>query len=126
MQHKQYFAALLCGVLCLTGCLKNEESASVTQVRNAKTNEINSVAALNNAKAAAETTRANAQAALMASEAKLNEAMAQKTLAEAAYQDALTKLEELRLQLLQLQIEEQGIHNDQERVRLSQRYKNVK
>lgn len=120
MQHKQYFAALVCGVLCLTGCLKNEESDSVTQVRNAKTNEINSVAALNNAKAEAETTLANAEAAVMASEAKVNEAQAKLILANAALVEAQTKLEELNLQLVQLQIELQSIQNEEERVRLEQ------
>ena len=91
MQHKSLFAALLCGALCLTACLKNEESPSVTLVRNAKAVELESVAAKNNAEAYATKTLADAQAALLAAQAKLTEAniklveaQAEKEKAEAA------------------------------------------
>ena len=97
MQHKSLFAALLCGALCLTACLKNEESPSVTQVRNAKAQELLSIATLNKANAEAtlllakaEVKIKEAQAAYLdadakyrAAEAEIRKAEAQKVLAEA-------------------------------------------
>ena len=74
MQKKSLLVALFCGALCLTGCLKNEESASVAQVRIAKANELNSIAKLNEAKAAAEAVYAQAELTIANAEAKLNAA----------------------------------------------------
>ena len=75
MQHKPLFAALMIGSLALASCVKSIESPSVTEVRNARADELKSQTELNRANAQAATTLANAQASLAASEAKLNEAM---------------------------------------------------
>ena len=74
--------AVLLGALSLGACVDNDESASVTAVRNAKAEQLKGAAALANAQAEAETIRANA-------EAKLKEA-------EAAYQDAKTEADKAK------------------------------
>ena len=109
MQHKHYFAALLCGALCLTGCLKNEESASVASVRNAKANELNASAELLKAQAAAETTIANAEAAIKQAQAKLAEANAKKVEAEAEYQKVLNELKAVEVELQKVKVEEEKV-----------------
>ena len=63
--------AALLGALTFGACVDSEESASVTAVRNAKAEQLKSVATLNNAKAQAEATLAAAQAQLAAAEAQL-------------------------------------------------------
>ena len=112
MQHKSLFAALLCGALCLTACLKNEESPSVTQVRNAKAHELESIAELNKAQATATITLANAQAKLLEAEAKLTEANAKIAEAQAKKVDAETallvveaKLQEVYVQIANVELE---------------------
>lgn len=71
------FAAVMIGALMLTSCIKEFESASVTEIRKAKAAELNSVATLNNAKAAAEAVRSSADAALALAQARLYEAQAE-------------------------------------------------
>ena len=66
-----------------TSCVDNEESASVTAIRNEKVNQLKSLAALNNAMAQAETIKANAEAALQAAQAAQAQALADKYAAEA-------------------------------------------
>ena len=112
MQHKSLFAALLCGALCLTACLKNEESPSVTQVRNAKAHELESIAELNKAQATATITLANAQAKLLEAEAKLTEAnakiaeaQAKKVEAETALLVVEAKLQEVYVQIANVELE---------------------
>ena len=90
MQHKSLFVALLVGSVALASCMKNEESPSATEARNARTQEVQSQAALNEAQAQAalisanaEATAAAAQATIAAAEAKLKEAEAKKVEAEA-------------------------------------------
>lgn len=80
MKKKLMMVAVLLGALTLGACVDDNESASVTAVRNAKAKQLESVAALNNA---------NAEAAkiLAAADAKLKEA-------EAAYQQALANAKE--------------------------------
>ena len=97
MQKKSLLVALFCGALCLTGCLKNEESASVAQVRIAKANELNSIAELNKAKAQAEVIYANAEATLKNAQAELEKANAALVMAEA-------ETEKVRAQLLAVQV----------------------
>ncbi|MBE6252978.1 MAG: hypothetical protein E7109_05625 [Bacteroidales bacterium] len=62
---------MFCGALCLTGCLKNIESDSVTQVRLAKANQLKAEASLLQAQASAETVLANAQAEFIKAQAGL-------------------------------------------------------
>jgi len=111
MQHKHYFVALLCGALCLTGCLKNEESLSVTEVRNAKANELNAQAELLKAQATAETVMANAQAELLKAQAEVEKAKATKIKAEA--------------DLIQVQADIAAIQVEMEKVNVSIRKKEL-
>lgn len=105
MQHKGLFAALLCGAICLTGCLKNVESDSVAEVRKAKANELNASAELLKAQATAETVLASAQADLIKAQAALAKAQADKVAAETAYQQVLNELKAVEVQLKQVEVE---------------------
>jgi len=109
MQKKSLLVALFCGALCLTGCLKNEESASVVQVRNAKANELNSIATLNEAKAAAELIYANADATLKGAEAELKKAEAALVLAMAETEKVRAELLKTQVALQEVKVEEEGI-----------------
>ena len=111
MQKKSLLVMLFCGALCLTGCLKNEESASVAQVRIAKANELNSIADLNKAKAQAEVIYANAEATIANAEAKLREANAALVLAQA-------ETEKVRAELLKVQVKLAEVVVDEEKVKL--------
>ena len=111
MQHKNYFVALLCGALCLTGCLKNEESASVAQVREGKANELNASAELLKAQAAAATTLASAEATLKQAQAELEKANASLVMAQA-------ETEKVQAELLKVQVQLQNVIVDEEKVRL--------
>lgn len=111
MQHKNYFVALLCGALCLTGCLKNEESASVAQVREGKANELNASAELLKAQAAAATTLASAEATLKQAQAELEKANAALVMARA-------ETEKVQAELLKVQVQLQNVIVDEEKVRL--------
>jgi len=121
MRKKLYLVALFCGALCLTGCLKNEESASVTQVRFAKANELNSLAALNNAKAQATTIAAEAEAAYKAAQAKIAEAEAKLKEAEAAYKDAETQLKLVEVELKGVEVQIQLVKLDEEKIELEKK-----
>ena len=59
-----------CFALLLSSCVTNEESQSVTNIRDAKAEHLKSLATLNNAEAAAAKTLADAEAALKAAQAK--------------------------------------------------------
>ena len=114
MQKKSLLVALFCGALCLTGCIKNEESASVAQVRIAKANELNSIATLNEAKAQAEVIYANAEATIAKAEAALKEAEAALVLAKA-------ETEKVRAQLLKTQVALQEVKVEEEKVELEKK-----
>ena len=111
MQKKSLLVALFCGALCLTGCLKNEESASVAQVRIAKANELNSIADLNKAKAQAEVIYANAEATIAQADAKLKEA-------EAAMLQAQAETEKVQAELLKVQVKLAEVKVEEEKVKL--------
>lgn len=118
MQHKALFAAVFCGALCLTGCIKNIESESVTEVRKAKAQEIASVAKLNEAQASAATTLANAQAAISAAQAELIKAQAAKETAEAALIQAKADLEKVNVEIAKVKLEEEKVVLQQKKVEL--------
>ena len=111
MQKKSLLVALFCGALCLTGCIKNEESASVAQVRIAKANELNSIADLNKAKAAAEAVYAQAELTLAQAEAELKKA-------EAAVKNAEAATEKVRAELLAVQVKLAEVKVEEEKVKL--------
>ena len=111
MQKKSLLVALFCGALCLTGCLKNEESASVAQVRLAKAEELKSLAALNEATAAAKLIYANAEKTIKDAEAKLIEA-------QAALVNAQAETEKVRAELLKVQVQLANVLVEEEKVKL--------
>lgn len=80
MKKKLMMVAVLLGALSLGACVDNDESASVTAVRNAKAKQLESVANMNNA-------NADAKKAITAAEVAIKEA-------EAAYKKAQAELEQ--------------------------------
>ena len=107
MQKKSLLVALFCGALCLTGCLKNEESPSVAEVRGAKAEELKASAALKNAKAQAEVIYANAEATLKQ--------------AQAALLNAQAETEKVRAELLKVQVKLGEVKVEEEKVELQKR-----
>lgn len=95
--------AVLLGALTLGACVDDNESASVTAIRNAKAAQLESLAALNNAKAAAETVRAEAEAALNNAKAAYQQAKADATAAETEF---LTQKYQMQLEKLQAEYAE--------------------
>ena len=71
MKGKFMIIAALLGALTFGACVDTEESSSVTAIRNAKAEQLKSIATLNNAKAQAEATIAAAEAQLAAAQAQL-------------------------------------------------------
>lgn len=85
-------AAVLLGALSLGSCVDDNESASVTAIREAKAEQLKSIAAINNAEA-------KAAEALLESQLKIEAAKARQAEALAAQQEALAKVEELKAKL---------------------------
>lgn len=83
MKKKIMMVAAILGALTLGSCVDDNESQSVTDVRNAKTEQLKAMANLANAQAEAELIIANAEKAL-----KEAEAAYQKALADGVKQDA--------------------------------------
>jgi chromosome segregation ATPase len=75
----------------LTSCVDDDESASVTAVREAKAEQLKGLAALANAQAQAEATKASAEAALSAAQAEYQKALAEQALANAEQTAAYTE-----------------------------------
>ena len=125
MQHKSLFAALLCGTLCLTACLKNEESPSVTTVRLAKATELESIAARNNADAYAIRTLADANAALLNAQAKLQEANIKLVDADVKIKEAQAKQILAQAELAQVQVDIAKVQLDEEKINLQAKEKEL-
>ncbi len=89
MKKKLMMVAVLLGALSLGACVDDNESQSVTDVRNAKAEQLKSIAAMNNAEAQAKLIYAEAEAAFKAQETALKKAQAEKAAAEAE----ITKLQ---------------------------------
>ena len=98
MKKKLMMVAVLLGALTLGACVDDNESASVTAIRNAKAAQLEALAAYQNAQAEAELIIANADAAIKAAEAAYKEAEARLEAAEADQ-------EELELQKAQATLE---------------------
>ena len=86
MKKKLMMVAVLLGALSLGACVDDNESASVTSIRNAKAQQLEALAALSGAQAEAELIVANAEAALKQ--------------AKAAYQQALANAKEAEIERL--------------------------
>lgn len=83
MKKKLMMVAVLLGALSLGACVDDNESASVTAVREAKAKQLESIAAMNNAEAEATTLLAQTQAAINEAKARQEAALADKMEAEA-------------------------------------------
>lgn len=94
MKKKLMMVAVLLGALTLGACVDDNESQSVTDVRNAKAEQLKSIAAMNNAEAQAKVTLANADAALKTAEAAQKQALADKAAAEAKIAELQAKMAE--------------------------------
>ena len=91
MKKKYMMAAVLLGALTLGSCVDDNESASVTAIREAKAAQLSALANYQQAQADAEVILANA-------EAKVKEA-------DAAYQAALAKIKDLEAQEKELELQ---------------------
>lgn len=91
MKKKFMMAAVLLGALTLGSCVDDNESASVTAIREAKAAQLSALANYQQAQADAEVILANA-------EAKVKEA-------DAAYQAALAKIKDLKAQEKELELQ---------------------
>ncbi len=96
MKQKLFLGALLLGALTLNSCVDDTESASVTALRQAKIEQLKSLAELNSADAKAHLMLAEAQAAAENAEAEYRKAQAE-------YQKAQTEKEK---ELAQIAIDE--------------------
>lgn len=90
-------AAVLLGALSLGSCVDDNESASVTAIREAKAAQLSALATLYNAQAAAEAVRAEAEAAFKQAQANYKQALADAEAAETAF---LTEKYKLQLEKL--------------------------
>lgn len=93
MKKKFMMAAVLLGALTLGSCVDDNESASVTAIRDAKAAQLSALATLYNAQAAAEAVRAEAEAAFNKAQANFQQAKADATAAETAFLTEKYKLE---------------------------------
>jgi hypothetical protein len=105
MQHKSLLAAMMVGALVLASCVKNQESQSVTDVRNARADEIKSQAELNRANAEAAVTLAKAQAAIAAAQAELLKAQQAIVEAEAAKLQVEAELAAVEVEIAKVKLE---------------------
>ncbi len=94
------------GLLTLSACIDGVESESVTAVRDAKTAELKSIAAMEKAEAEAMVALANAEAALKAADAAAQIAAAERAA-------ALEELEALEQQLIELEKEYLTLTNEE-------------
>lgn len=109
MKKKLMIVAVLLGALSLGACVDDNESQSVTNVRNSKTAELKSIAAMEKAAADAKLTMSTAEAKLKLAEAEAQQAAAAKALAEA-------ELEKKQAELIALQKEAAEIENEAARI----------
>ncbi len=91
MKKKLMLVAALVGVLSLSACVDDKESASVEAVRSAKAEQLKAMAALDKAKAEAELIYANAEKALLEAKAEYEKAKAAAENANAEYQKQMTE-----------------------------------
>lgn len=100
---------MMVGALVLASCVKNQESQSVTDVRNARADEIKSQAELNRANAQAAVIYAKAEETIAAAQAQLLKAQADKTAAEAALIQAQADLAQVNVQIQLVKLEEEKV-----------------
>lgn len=118
MKKKFMMFAVLLGALTLGSCIDDTESQSVTNVRDAKTEELKSIAAMESAQAAATRALAAAEAALKAAEAEAQNAIAAKAAAEAELEIAKAELIELQKAAAEIQNEADRLANQKAQAEL--------
>ena len=109
---------MMVGALVLASCVKNQESQSVTDVRNARADEIKSQAELNRANAEAAVTLAKAQAAIAAAQAELMKAQKAITEAEARKMEAEAALAEVEVEIAKVKLEGEKVKLQQKKAEL--------
>ncbi len=133
MKKKLMMVTLLLAGLSMGACVDDKESASVTAVRDAKTEQLESVAAMNSAAAEAKKAIAAAEAALTLAEAQAKQAAADLKNADAEYQKKQTELNalkneaqtienqkkqaELEAQLAQLEVDKKRIEKEMAQIK---------
>ena len=110
--------AALFGAMTLGACVDNQESQSVTDIRDAKTEELKSLAALNNAQAEATKVLANAEAALKNAEATYQNAMAEQVEAKTALLEVEKQLAQIKVQLAQVELESAQVELERQQAEL--------
>lgn len=111
MKKKFMMVALLLGTLMLGACVDDNETASVSAVREATAKQLKSVAAMNRAEAEASKTLAAAEVALLQAKAAAEKANAE-------YNKAMTEQKQKAAELLELQKEGQSIDNQKKQAEL--------
>ncbi len=111
MKKKFMMVALLLGTLMLGACVDDNETASVSAVREATAKQLKSVAAMNRAEAEATKTLADAEVALMQAKAAAEKANAE-------YNKAMTEQKQKATELLELQKEGVSIDNQKKQAEL--------
>lgn len=113
MKKKLMMVALLLGTLSLGACVDDNETASVSAVREATAKQLKSVAAMNRAEAEATRTLAAAEVALMQAKAAAEKA-------NAAYSQALTEQKQKQIELVELQKAGQSIEIERQKAYLEE------
>lgn len=98
MKQKIFYGALLLGALTLSSCVDNNETASVTNIRQSKAEQLKSIANLYSSNASSLLVSANAEAAAREAEAEYSKAEAAYYQALAAHKDAQTDAEKQEAQ----------------------------
>ena len=111
MKKKLMMVAVLMGALTLGACVDNNETQSVTDVRNAKAEQMKARADMNNAEAEALNVLAAAEAQLMNAKAAAAKANAAKANAEAATINKKAELVALQKEAAELENEAAKIEN---------------
>ena len=116
MKKKMLFMAALAGAVTLASCVKDDESASVTAVRNAKAAQLNGQAAASNAHAtlyAAQAVREQANAAYVNAQTEYEKALAAEKAAQAAQEEYNADLAKAQLEAQLVQAQQQLLQNQQ-------------
>lgn len=111
MKKKLMMVAVFLGALSLGACVDDNETQSVTDVRNAKAEQLQARADMNNAEATARKITADADAALLVAKADAEAAVAAKTAAEVETIKKQTELIELKKEAANLKNEAAVIAN---------------
>ena len=109
MKKKFMMVTLLLGTLMLGACVDDNETASVSAVREATAKQLKSVAAMNRAEAEAKKALADAEVALMQAKTAAEKANAE-------YNRAQLEIKQKTLEWMELKKQEQTIQNQREQV----------